>query len=380
MRQFRRSSICAPALTMAAIAAAATCPAQSHPPVGELSALEPVRSAALLEALGAERALWTVGDEGAVERNIGVFVWPRGGSAWEFRVAHCDPGTTPWPKTDDAEAMCRIGNRVAILGSHFGKKSGPLEEKRAFLASFGEADVTVSGGVPTIRGLQVRTDGGALWREANRALGDLRGALIPAGPGEGVRLVAPRAAELGIAPEASRGWRAINVEAAAVTSSGELMLGLRYPCTAEGAPVLLVLPDAAGIISGTTKPVVSRVLLLKPPADAPGPLGVRALAIDGESRWALLGGLDSDPSKSVLMADHPGAGGDSAYLASWTAAQEHADTGTVDAGVLGLGKGALEGIVVGAGGASVTVIEDTKGPAYPREVPLVPGPSVSPSP
>lgn len=356
------------------------CGAESQTPTQELSALEPVRSTDLLSALDAERAMWTVGDEGPVERNLGLFVWPRGGTGWEFHTVHCTPGATTWPKTDDSEAMCRIGDRITVIGSHFGKKTGPLEEKRAFYASFDESTVTALRGQVVIRGMQVRTDGGALWRAANDRLAMVGKHLLPGGQGEYRKLVGPRAAEIGVPSGEAQGYRAINVEGAAVNAAGELVLGLRYPCWEDGMPILLVIPDAAGVIAGRTTPKIAWSACLKLPPGATGPLGFRALSIEGERRWALLGGLDSDPANSVLLSDHPEAAQESSYLVSWTAADEVMGKGPIAGPAMKLGSEAYEGLAIPADGATAVVIVDAKGEASPRKTQFAIGSPASSSP
>ena len=62
------------------------------------------------------------------------------------------PWTTSWRrlhaivegdrvKTEDAEAVARHDGWVYVFGSQFGKKDGPLQPKRSFVARFREAEV-----------------------------------------------------------------------------------------------------------------------------------------------------------------------------------------------------------------------------------------------
>ncbi len=44
-------------------------------------------------------------------------------------------------ETEDAESVARRDGWVYIFGSHFGRKSGPLQLERQFVARFREADV-----------------------------------------------------------------------------------------------------------------------------------------------------------------------------------------------------------------------------------------------
>jgi hypothetical protein len=89
----------------------------------------------------------------------------------------------------------------------------------------------------------------------------------------------------------------INIEGAAFRDNGNLLLGLRFPTTAEGRPVLIGLEgidrlfdDAVGRDGGIA--------------------GVCNLAIleteDGEELHLVTGNMDSRDKQSVLVQDYPG--------------------------------------------------------------------------
>jgi hypothetical protein len=274
----------------------------------EASDLLAVRSPAVLAAYGARRAFWTVLDEAPVERSLALLVQRQDGG-WAAHHLAADAGLERG-RTEDAEALARLGEWIYVLGSHFGSKSGPLRPRRAFVARFREADAAVG-----VLRLQVVRNQFRLHRAVNDVLA---GADIkPLAPGDQVR-------HRFIAETVARGsaraktWVSrlapddlpLNVEAAAFTPAGSLLLGLRFPVTDLGEPILIEVTGMAGMFESGAWPRVVRAYALTG-VTPPGTLtGFRALSASADGSYAaVIGSIDAIGKGSVLLDDHP-TGGD----------------------------------------------------------------------
>ncbi|HEY0698659.1 MAG TPA: hypothetical protein VGD43_12720, partial [Micromonospora sp.] len=218
----------------------------------EASDLLPVRSAAVLAAHGARRAFWTVLDEGPVERCLALLV-QRGDGGWTAHHVDADAGRENG-RTEDGEALARHDGWVYVFGSHFGSKRGPLRPRRAFVARFREDDAAGAPAPPAapvtqpVR-LEVVRNQFRLHRAVNDALA--AAALSPLPPGERVR---DRFISATVARGTARakswthrlvdGDLPVNVEAAVFTPAGTTLLGLRFPVTGAGEPILV---EVAGV-------------------------------------------------------------------------------------------------------------------------------------
>ena len=275
----------------------------------EASDLLPVGSPELLAALDARRAFWTVLDEGPVDECLALLVEPRDGGPWAARHLHVDAGRETG-RTEDGEALARHDGWVYVIGSHFGSKVGPLRSRRAFVARFREADAA-TGKVP----LHVVRNRFRLHRAVNDALAAAE--FNPLVPGDRVR--ARFIAEtLARGSARNKSWvdrlaeddLPLNVEAAAFTSDGTLLLGLRFPVTEKGEPILVELDGTAEMFTADRWPAVVAAYALTG-VTPPGALtGFRALsALGGGWYAAVIGSVDALGKGSVLLDDHP-AGGD----------------------------------------------------------------------
>ncbi|GGK15246.1 hypothetical protein GCM10010124_04810 [Pilimelia terevasa] len=274
----------------------------------EASDLLPVRSPAVLAAHGARRAFWTVLDEGPVEECLALLVEGADGR-WAGHHQWVDAGAEEG-RTEDGEALSRHDGWVYVVGSHFGSKRGPLRAKRGFVARFREDEA--ADGVPRLHVVRNRF---RLHRTINDAL--RRSGLALATPGEWVR-------ERFIVETIRRGhargkrWVArldpadlpVNVEAAAWTARGTLLLGLRYPVAADGAPLLVELGGVAGMFEAEqTWPHAVGVYAVTG-VTPPGQLtGFRALADRPDGGFdAVVGSIDALGKQSALLDDHPEGG------------------------------------------------------------------------
>ncbi len=212
----------------------------------EASDLLPVRSPALLRAHGARRGFWTVLDEGPVERCLALLL-ERDDGEWVAHHVAADAGPENG-RTEDGEALAHHDGWVYVFGSHFGSKGGPLRPRRAFVARFREEDA--AGTLP----MQVVRNRFRLHRAINDALGAAPFTTLP--PGDRVRdrfivetLARGTARAKSWVTRLAEDDLPVNVEAAAFTPAGTVLLGLRYPMTAEGEPILVELAGVADMFA-----------------------------------------------------------------------------------------------------------------------------------
>jgi hypothetical protein len=269
-----------------------------------------VRSERVLAAHGADLGFWTVLDEGPVEDCLALLL-RRTGGRWAAHHVRVDAGSENG-RTEDGEALAYGNGWVYVLGSHFGSKGGPLRPRRAFFGRFAEEDAAAG----RVR-LRVVRNQFRLHRTLNDAFRDA--AITPLKPGERVRdrfIVQTLARGAGKA----KSWLArlshddvpCNVEAAAFTRSGTLLLGLRFPVTEAGEPILVEIADVDGMFDAdprTWPTVVSAYALTG--VTPPGALtGLRALSARPDGSYdAVVGSIDATGKGSVLLDDHP-MGGD----------------------------------------------------------------------
>ena len=280
----------------------------------EASDLLPLENDRVLSARGWDQGFWTVLDEGAVEECVALIghTHGKGGAkdTWEivrprFEV-HRHQG-----KTEDTEACARHDGWVYLVGSHYGSKSGPLEGKRAFIARFREADFEGDVEAETPE-LQIALNKFRLHRAVNDALGALGPDLLSA-PSLRKTFVKrkPKQAGKRAAARIEKTDVPINVEGAAFDDRGALLLGLRYPATAEGHPIVVELVGIERMFEDRrAAPVARRVWVLDNVGTREEPVGIRALHRHGRELHAIAGSLDSAGAKkgSALLDAHPEAG------------------------------------------------------------------------
>lgn len=279
----------------------------------EASDLLPVENDALLGAHGWERGFWTVLDEAYVEDSVAVLGHRAGAGeaeGWEIHALACVVGKQAG-RTTDAEACARHEGWVYVIGSQYGSKAGPLQAKRAWIARFDEA--TIDREVPeTEVTLHIERNQFRLHRAINDALDQAD--VVPIVPGDTVRdRFIAHTLERGESKGKSWAHRLrerdvpLNVEGAAFRPSGTLLLGLRFPTSADGEPLLVELAGVPEMFEDAEAwPRVQRVWVLEG-ATPPGTLtGFRALSHAGEDTFdAIIGSIDATGKGSVLLDDHP---------------------------------------------------------------------------
>ncbi|MFF0150524.1 hypothetical protein [Micromonospora sp. NPDC005203] len=274
----------------------------------EASDLLPVRSTALLRAYGARRGFWTVLDEGPVERCLALLLEREDGE-WTARHVFADAGPENG-RTEDGEALAHHDGWVYVFGSHFGSKAGPLRPRRAFVARFREDDAA-TGLVP----VHVVRNSFRLHRAVNDALAGSPLTLLP--PGERVRarfivetLARGTAREKRWVSRLAPGDLPLNVEAAAFTPAGTVLLGLRFPVTDAGEPILVEIAGVPAMFAAEPAwPGALRAYALTG-VTPPGKLtGFRAITPTPDGGYAaVIGSIDALGKGSVLLDDHPGGG------------------------------------------------------------------------
>ena len=215
----------------------------------EASGLLAMGNEALLGEHGWDLGFWAVLDEGEIEDCVAAIGHRRGSpedEGWEIERLHAGVRGNVGD-TEDAEAITLDENTgyVYILGSHFGSKAGPLQPKRGFVARFSEADVGHVADGPAMR-LDVSRRSFALHRLINDDLQESDLDLIPLGEQSRKALIE---ATIERGEEKNKKWAGlvreddypINIEGAAFRDNGNLLLGLRFPTTAEGRPILIEL-------------------------------------------------------------------------------------------------------------------------------------------
>lgn len=281
-----------------------------HLAPNEASDLCPVFGPQVLERHGWDRAFVTVLDEAHVARAIAVICHAQGAdedTGWTATRTKAKPSAKF--KTEDAEACARWNGAVYVLGSQFGKKEGPLEAKRSFIGRVSEDELHRA-----LHGKSAKMDLVALKFALHRAVNDALAAaqveLLPLGPTTRSAYIDEtmfRGARKG------KSWsgrvvasdQPINVEGAEFRADGRMLLGLRYPVTAAGQPILVELEDPDALFDGSGSiPRCSNVWVLQTGSGA-APVGVRALGGDAPDAFhAIVGNLDSAGKGAAVLEDH----------------------------------------------------------------------------
>ena len=288
-----------------------------HP--NEASGLVTIENEALLEEHGWELAFWAVLDEGEIEDCVAVLGHRRGAAmdeGWDIERLNAEPSFAgDAGKTEDAEAITHHDGFIYILGSHFGSKAGPLQPKRGFVARFRETDVQNVMDDPAT-GMEISRRSFALHRLINDALKENGPDLIPLGK---------QSYEAFIAKTIQRGeeentkWAGlvreddypINIEGAAFRSNGTLLLGLRFPVSADGCPILIELEGIERLFEPDEElPEVKGFWVVDAVGRGGDIAGVRDLALlpsaEGDELHLVTGNVDSRDKQSVLVQDYPG--------------------------------------------------------------------------
>jgi hypothetical protein len=271
----------------------------------EASGLLFVEAAGVLEAHGWQRAFWVVLDESAAQECVAA-IGQRPDGEWDVaRLAATVVGDLG--ETRDAEALARRDGWIYVVGSQFGGKSGPLLPRQAFVARFREGDVERLDGGPVQ--MQVARPGLLLHRLVNDALAQEGVALVTLGDVTREAFI-----DQSLREGAGESWvgevherdTPINVEGATFRAAGTLLLGLRYPVSVEGRPLLVELEGVERLFDGGDPPTVVATWIVDAVGRDGDMAGVRDLSAVGDDIHLVTGNLDSRPKNSVVLHDYPG--------------------------------------------------------------------------
>jgi Protein of unknown function (DUF3616) len=281
-------------------------------PSSEASGLLSIQNRSVLEAHGWDAGFWICGDERPVHKALGA-LGRRDGllsrDGWEVRQV---PGAFSTPKnkrTEDCEAMARRGSWIYIFGSHFGTKSGPLQSRRHFVARFDESRIQGSLDEAEIP-IEIARGGFRLHRLINDAFHAAGLELIERG--EEVARCMRQTLKKG-RKKGKRWVRRIqeedyptNIEGVSFRDDGSLLLGLRYPVTRDGHPILVELDDVDKLFRGASlQPIVRHLWILENLGSPDEPRGVRGLESFKGQYHVVTGTIDSTPEESAALHDHP---------------------------------------------------------------------------
>lgn len=270
----------------------------------EASGLLAIHDQTLTEPHGWSLAFWTVMDEFPVERSIALVghlaCSPSLSEGWEF-VSLTRWSHQPTVKTTDCEAVARLGKWVYVFGSDFGSQKRGVDVRRGFIARFQESPVLSPSARET---LQVRATNLRLHRLINDALGEW-GELPSPSHCLGRQFQRAREHLIRKARRHARGakWAKklldedwpINIEGAAFAPSGSLLLGLRFPVTADGEPIIVEIRAVEGFFAeAEVEPTVTAVWSVKDLGSRGSPVGIRDLEIVGDDIHFVVGKLDDD--------------------------------------------------------------------------------------
>jgi hypothetical protein len=265
---------------------------------------------------GWDRAFLTVLDEASAEDALALLVHAAGcplDEGWEALRVHAEPDSGA-RRTEDAEACAVRDGYVYALGSQFGKKAGPLSARRSWIARVSEEslEAAIDGGKPVLEIARLRF---GLHRAVNDALAAAQVELLPLGPRARAAYID---ATIAAGAEGRKRWAGrvtsadhpINVEAAEFRADGRLLLGLRYPVTADGHPLLVEIHDVESLFDDPDAlPRAGSVWWLETAGSSAAPAGVRGLDTHGDDRFdAIVGDLDAANKSATVLEDHPEGG------------------------------------------------------------------------
>ena len=265
---------------------------------------------------GWDRVFLTVLDEAQAEDALALLLHEAGcplDEGWEALRVHTETEGGEG-RTEDAEACAVWDGHVYTIGSQFGKKAGPLSARRSWIARVSEASLeqALDGGRVPLEIARLRF---GLHRAVNDALAAAQVELLPLGP---LAREAYIDATIALGAEGRKRWagrvtsadQPINVEAAEFRADGRLLLGLRYPVTADGHPLLVEIHDVESLFDDPDAlPRAGNVWWLENVGSAGAPVGFRGLDTHGGDRFdAIIGDLDAANKSATVLEDHPEGG------------------------------------------------------------------------
>lgn len=239
----------------------------------EASALLAITSATVLDTLDADAAWWMCHDEGDLDAMVSIAT--EHNNKWAVRTV---PLQASGGRRTDAEALARIDDTIFVFGSNFIDKSGRPDSRRAFIGRFSEREAI--GGTVDVDVLDV---GGTLSDLVASALGPV--ALLEADEPEDL----------------------VNLEGAGFVDD-DLMIGLRWPVTASGQPILVRIFGAAPMLlssdwsSADLAALNNQAIAIDVEATPKRPAGVRGLTITRGAIHLVVGQTERDLTAKKVKA------------------------------------------------------------------------------
>jgi hypothetical protein len=264
-------------------------------PHNEASALTAIRNRRILDGLGCDIAFWALSDEKkGPEALAALGREPDGG----WKVVPLRSKKSGGGRTEDCETMARAGSWLYVFGSQFGSKDGPLEPKRHFVMRLNEAMLKV-GKKEIGAEIEVARRPFLFHRLINDALQEGRLSLHP----ELESLREPFVnATRDRGQEKKKSWRdlvrrddlPINIEGSTFLPGGNLLIGLRYPVTDAGNPILIEIEGIDRYFEKKEDPEVIGVRVLENVGKPQRPAGVRELDYSGGLVHVISGDIECD--------------------------------------------------------------------------------------
>ena len=279
-------------------------------PMPETSDLLTVQNRRILQENGWDRAFWTIGDENDIRNNLTIIGHTTGAPIQDnWIVKSVEVRSAAATKTDDAEILCRKGDWIYILGSHFGKKKGPLSASRQFVARFNENNLAQQG-KQYLTNMEICNDNYLLFRLLNDALNSIRDQIIISTDRDKAFFILQTIKEALKQNKALHNriretdWP-INLEGADFTETGTLLIGFRYPVSREGHPVLIEIENMDNLFQvPITAPNVKKIYILNTIGSKENLTGIRSLHRDHGKWHVITGGIDGRPEVSLLLQEH----------------------------------------------------------------------------
>jgi hypothetical protein len=267
-------------------------------PRSEASALLGIQNRSLLDRNQWDFGFWTVSDEAAADEAVSI-LGRRGDGSWQVESVQAGRSASSTTKAvEDCETMARAGSWIYVFGSQFGSKRGPLQPKRHFVMRFNESLARHGDSAPKIDVDIVRRPF-LLHRLINDALRR-----------DGLDMVD---ATRHRAKKESKSWQdvirhgdtPINVEGATFLHGGHLLLGLRYPVTVDGHPIVVEIEGIDRFFVEDGLPEVIGFRVLENAGTNEDPTGIRELDCFHDVVHLITGNLDSKAKESAIVADYP---------------------------------------------------------------------------
>lgn len=275
----------------------------------EASSILSVADPELLAACGHARAFWVCLDERPADRALAIVGCRSDDRGWEVREM---PTTAP-PNartTEDSEAIARDEHGwLYLFGSHFGPKAGPVTPSRAFVARVRESQMREGKGGPP---MELRRRPFLLHRKINDAFIAAAIDLLPLGPNMRERYIA-RTMRKGA--KGDKKWHVhlrvedwpINIEGALYVGDDTFLLGLRFPSTAAGEPLVARIRGLARAFetrddAGIEVDIAARIRGISARAR---PLGIRGMSQRDGRLHLIVGSIGAERKPTAINIDYP---------------------------------------------------------------------------